>query len=797
MTNILYLNYKDNHFYTEKTKMNRFLLLFLSLFSLVGYAQLNEPFDEPTFYNNYPWQGDLTSFTINSNQELQLNTNNRHNESSLYLYTGCFSENEWRFRLRSDYKGTTSNYFKIFLFALTPNIEDPEEAIFVRLGYSKKNITLCEQVGNMKADVLINGRTLTEEAHTVDVKVTLDKTGFKLYSLLPGEKEYTLEGQSVERLSKGSGYFMIDFLYSSLHSRDKYIDNLYIQKYTPQENPLDSTTQENTDSINTPTSPRLLSLDEIDAYSLLASFDCAVDASKSTFSLDDLGNEKELFISSDHKMLKLVWEQPRQKKEYTLTYTNLYDMEGHLTEGSQTFESTYEVTLPKDVSEAQTDGEIILNEIMANPKGLTALPETEYIEIKNNDSHDISLNQWTLLYDEREITLPSVILKAGAYAILYKKGRTIKASKDALDLAIDNFPAALNNTGKRLRLKSPSGQIIDDYTYEKAKAALSWERTEQGWQLCSDNRGGTPGEKNSINTSTPPSTDPTTDPTLPDQSYTTIVKGDLIINELLPDPVREGSEYIELYNRSDQILSLKDLILSTRKADGSLSTTYPLSTIQTTLSPKSYILLSKDLSAVKPYYDIKYPEQLCEIKIPILRNDGATLVLLTATDKRIIDEVTYSSKWQDFSLDSTKGVALERVSPDKESNDPTNWCSAMSVVNYTGAGTPGYQNSQYKDETSIPTSIEKPLYSDAEQCYWIHYSFNEPGYHCHIRIFDLSGRIVAEPTSGELFGTEGKFRWDGTNGKGSSLPTGLYIFHAQLFNPNGKTKVLKKTFLVR
>jgi len=797
MTNILYSNHKDNHFYTEKTKMNRFLLLFLSLFSLIGYAQLNEPFDGPTFYNNYPWQGDLASFTINNKQELQLNTNNRHDESFLYLYTGCFSENEWRFRLRSDYKGTTSNYFKIFLFALTPNTEDPEEAIFVRLGYSKKNITLCEQVGNTKAKVLINGRTLTEEAHTVDVKVTLDKTGFKLYSLLPGEKEYTLEGQSVERLSKGSGYFMIDFLYSSLHSRDKYLDNLYIQNYTPQENPLDSTTQENTDSINTPTSPRLLSLDEIDAYSLLVSFDCAVDASKSIFSLDDLGNEKDLYVSSDHKMLKLVWEQPRQKKVYTFTYTNLYDMEGHLTEGSQTFQSTYAVSSPKDVPETHTDGKIILNEIMANPKGLTALPETEYIEIKNNDSHDISLSQWTLLYDEREITLPAVILKAGAYAILYKEGRTIKASKDALDLAIDNFPAALNNTGKRLRLKNPSGQIIDDYTYEKAKAALSWERTEQGWKLCSDSRGGTPGEKNSISTSTPPSTDPTTDPTLPDQTYTTIAAGDLVINELLPDPVREGSEYIELYNRSDQTLSLKNLILSTRKEDGSLSTTYPLSSIQTTLSPKSYILLSKDLSTVKPYYNIKNPAQLYEIKIPILRNDGATLVLLTATDKRIIDEVTYSSKWQDFSLDSTKGVALERVSPDKESNDPTNWCSAMSVINYTGAGTPGYQNSQYKDDTFIPTSIEKPLYSDAEQCYWIHYSFNEPGYHCHILIFDLSGKIVAEPTNGQLFGTEGKFRWDGTNGKGASLPTGLYIFHAQLFNPNGKTKVLKKTFLVR
>ncbi|MBK7438466.1 MAG: lamin tail domain-containing protein [Saprospiraceae bacterium] len=38
-------------------------------------------------------------------------------------------------------------------------------------------------------------------------------------------------------------------------------------------------------------------------------------------------------------------------------------------------------------------------------------------------------------------------------------------------------------------------------------------------------------------------------------------KNDLVINEILFNPVSGGSDYVELYNRSSKIFSLKDLII--------------------------------------------------------------------------------------------------------------------------------------------------------------------------------------------------------------------------------------------
>ena len=55
-----------------------------------------------------------------------------------------------------------------------------------------------------------------------------------------------------------------------------------------------------------------------------------------------------------------------------------------------------------------------------------------------------------------------------------------------------------------------------------------------------------------------------------------IQPGEIIINELLLDPYVGGSEYIELYNRSEHSLSLSALSVAIRKSDGTLSTRYPL-----------------------------------------------------------------------------------------------------------------------------------------------------------------------------------------------------------------------------
>ncbi|MDR1525243.1 MAG: lamin tail domain-containing protein, partial [Tannerella sp.] len=39
-------------------------------------------------------------------------------------------------------------------------------------------------------------------------------------------------------------------------------------------------------------------------------------------------------------------------------------------------------------------GDVIINEVMADPVGLTELPETEYVEIYNVSGNDIPLSGW-------------------------------------------------------------------------------------------------------------------------------------------------------------------------------------------------------------------------------------------------------------------------------------------------------------------------------------------------------------------------------------------------------------------
>ena len=270
---------------------------------------------------------------------------------------------------------------------------------------------------------------------------------------------------------------------------------------------------------------------------------------------------------------------------------------------------------PEEPAPTYTTGCIWINEVMADPNGLVALPQTEYVELHNRSDQRINLENWQFRYGDKPTLLTDYKLPAQGYVVLYRSGREIKVDAQGGALPLEKFPSALLNAGKTLSLVDPTGQVIDQITYEKAKAGIAWERSATGLYLSTDPRGGTPGATNSAPTS--PTPDEPTDPEMPDEPTTpdtpetpdnnetpveasSVQPGEIILNELLPAPFAEGSEYIELYNRSQQTLSLTGLALATRKADGSISTLYPLSTITTPLEPGGYVLLSKLLAAWKP-----------------------------------------------------------------------------------------------------------------------------------------------------------------------------------------------------
>ena len=463
---------------------------------------------------------------------------------------------------------------------------------------------------------------------------------------------------------------------------------------------------------------------------------------------------------------------------------------------------------PEEPAPTYTTGCIWINEVMADPNGLVALPQTEYVELHNRSDQRINLENWQFIYGDKPTLLTDYKLPAQGYVVLYRSGREIKVDAQGEALPLEKFPSALLNAGKTLSLVDPTGQVIDQITYEKAKAGIAWERSATGLYLSTDPRGGTPGATNSAPTS--PTPDEPTDPEMPDEPTTpdtpetpdnnetpieasSVQPGEIILNELLPAPFAEGSEYIELYNRSQQTLSLTGLALATRKADGSISTLYPLSAITTPLEPGGYVLLSKLLSGVEAFYLISAPQALHEVKLPVLANNGATVVLLRLTDLTVIDEVSYSPKWHDSAIKDPKGVALERIDPDKPTQDATNWHSAAESAGY---GTPGYRNSQQLLPSSTQNGFERPYWSDSERSYLLRYQLADAGYRCRIWVFDTMGRRIAEIANLSTLATEGTLRWDGLGYDGSRPKPGIYIFYAELFLPNGTTHTQREVFLI-
>jgi hypothetical protein len=429
-----------------------------------------------------------------------------------------------------------------------------------------------------------------------------------------------------------------------------------------------------------------------------------------------------------------------------------------------------------------TPGDVVINEVMANPVGLTALPETEYVELYNASETSISLNNWLFVYDNTSVSLPDTTLLAGSFAVLYRAGRNIFIESGGLNLPIATFPSSLANTGKTLKIINSVGVTIDSIAYATAKPACAWERDDEGnFYLSTDPGGGTPGAVNS----------PKNHSQRPEQNCP-VFERELVFNEILLDPFEGGSEYIELYNRSGQTLFVFDLFIATRKSDGTLNTRYPLSSIADPVPPGGYIVLTNSETGVSDFYITSGEQTIYEMRLPILNNTGSTLVLLSANDETIIDEVSYSSKWHDVFMKNTKGVALERINPDAATQDATNWMSAISLVGY---GTPGYQNSQFS-QTETPLSLSIPEYISSTKEYRIEYQANQPGYRCHIQVFNLNGGKVADIANNQLMGMSGYIYWDGNGLNGSRLHTGIYIFFAEIYHPNGQYKSVKKPFLV-
>jgi hypothetical protein len=174
-----------------------------------------------------------------------------------------------------------------------------------------------------------------------------------------------------------------------------------------------------------------------------------------------------------------------------------------------------ETSIEFTIGFAPQPGDIIINEIMADPSPIVGLPDAEFVEIRNNtstllDISDIRLN--TGVFNSQVLIQPS------GFLIVAKTGDESLFSNFSNAAFMTGFPG-LTNSGAELELTNADEVLFDQVAYSdewyeddiKAEGGWTLERINPevicsgayNWTSSSNASGGTPGNENSAYNDTP------------------------------------------------------------------------------------------------------------------------------------------------------------------------------------------------------------------------------------------------------------------------------------------------------
>ncbi len=272
--------------------------------------------------------------------------------------------------------------------------------------------------------------------------------------------------------------------------------------------------------------------------------------------------------------------------------------------------------------------------------------------------------------------------------------------------------------------------------------------------------------------------------------------GDVVINEILFNPRTAGYDFVELYNRSNKVIDLKQLDIQEKDFNDpqNILEQSPASSESYLLFPGEYVILTQNAENVSLQYFCQNPNALVETSLPNY-DDNESICLLKAHNGETVDSLAYTHDWHFALLDVEDGVSLERIDFNKPTQDRSNWHSAAST---SGFATPTYLNSQFSetgiadDAITITPEVFTPDNDGDKDFTFIQYQFIEAGYSCNIRIYDIKGREVKNLVRNELLGSSGRFQWDGTDDAGKKARVGIYILSIEAFDLSGKVKRQKR-----
>ena len=167
-------------------------------------------------------------------------------------------------------------------------------------------------------------------------------------------------------------------------------------------------------------------------------------------------------------------------------------------------------------------GDLVFNEIMADPSPVVKLPNKEFIELKSTCDFQINLKNWIIEVNGKQKILTSQKIDPDEYLIVSGTGGSAIWGSFGDNIEVTGL--SLPNDGETVKLYSPGKVLIDSFSYTPAMhrdgfsdGGYSLERIDPmrscgvsaNWETSISDKGGTPGTVNSVFRENKDTTSPT------------------------------------------------------------------------------------------------------------------------------------------------------------------------------------------------------------------------------------------------------------------------------------------------
>ncbi|PKP46597.1 MAG: hypothetical protein CVT95_06805 [Bacteroidetes bacterium HGW-Bacteroidetes-12] len=481
-----------------------FFLIFTTFIFHSVFSQFTDNFSDGNISNNPTWIGDTNNYIVNASFQMQLNA--PAVADVMYTSTPSSSINNavWEFFVQFNFNPSSTNQAKVYLVSDQANLKNSLNGYFVKIGNTADEVSLYRQDGTTETMIIdgTNGRLNTAQV-TVSIQVTRDNLGnWQLFSDTLGGTNYFLEGSVFDNNHTASAYFGVVSIYTATRSTLFFYDNInvtgtaFIDNIPPT---IDSVVVVNTTNL--------------DVY-FNEPVDLITSQTLTNYSINNgIGNPNNATRDViDSSLVHLTFATAfTNGQNYILSVTNVEDtVSNPINILTQPF--TYFVAINP------LKGDVIINEIFADPTPQVGLPIEEFVELHNTTNNVYNLNGWKFINTTTIKNLPNFVLQPNSFVILCDVSDTALYSPFGDVIGIPSF-TALTNGGDSLSILDNNNNILNVVSYSdtwykdniKKNGGWTLERinpfavcdNSDNWTASMNPVGGTPGTQNSVFDTTP------------------------------------------------------------------------------------------------------------------------------------------------------------------------------------------------------------------------------------------------------------------------------------------------------